>query len=353
MRATLMERGRLWVAEVPDPVPRQGEVLVKSLACGICGSDLHAARHTEQFVATSREVGGAFKLTTMAPVVLGHEFCAEVVDYGPNTPRDLASGTLVCSVPVLLRGEPVGIGYSEQIPGGFAQYMVLSAPLLVPVPAGLPASHAALTEPMAVGRHAVAKARLTGAETIVVMGCGPVGLAVIAALRAAGAGPVVAADFSPRRRQLAEQMGAHVVLDPAQSPVFGARGFPAHGKTVIFECVGVPGMIDTIFVGAPQDARIVVVGVCLEMDQSRPLIAINKELSVQYVLGYSFEEFAETLQLIGDGSIDVEPLITATVGLEDVAGAFDDLADPERHAKVLVTPWGEPRGPNQNGRQSG
>ena len=71
MRATLMERGRLWAAEVPDPVPARGEVLVKSLACGICGSDLHAARHTEQFVATSREAGGAYKLTTLAPVVLG------------------------------------------------------------------------------------------------------------------------------------------------------------------------------------------------------------------------------------------------------------------------------------------
>ena len=111
MRATLMEKGRLWVAEVPDPVPGPGEVLVKSIACGICGSDLHAARHTEQFVATSREAGGAFKLTTLAPVVLGHEFCAEVVDYGPGTPRDLAPGTLVCSVPVLLREQMVGLGY--------------------------------------------------------------------------------------------------------------------------------------------------------------------------------------------------------------------------------------------------
>jgi len=327
------------VDELPDPVPRRGEVLVKSLACGICGSDLHAARHTEQFVATSREAGGAFKLTTLAPVVLGHEFCAEVVDYGPDTPRDLASGTRVCSVPVLLREQPVGLGYSDEVPGGFAEYMVLSASLMVPVPGDLPAAHAALTEPMAVGRHAVAKAALRGGESHLVIGCGPVGLAVIAALRAQGAGPVVAADFSPRRRRLAEQMGAHEVLDPSRGSPFTDRRFPRDGRTVIFECVGVPGMIDQIFLGAPQGARVVVVGVCLEMDQSRPLIAINKELSVQYVLGYSFEEFTDTLRLIADGRIDVAPLITGTVGLDGVAGAFDDLADPERHAKVLVQPW--------------
>ncbi len=339
MRATLMEKGRLWVAEVPDPVPARGEVLVKSLACGICGSDLHAASHTEQFVATSREAGGAFKLTTLAPVVLGHEFCAEIVDYGPGTPRDLAPGTRVCSVPLLMRENPVGIGYSEEAPGGFGEYMVLSTPLLVPVPGGLSADWAALTEPMAVGRHAVAKAGLQGGETHLVIGCGPVGLAVIAALRAQGAGPVLAADYSPRRRQLAEQMGAHEVLDPASGSPFEGRPLPPNGRTVIFECVGVPGMLDQLFLGAPQDARIVVVGVCLEMDQSRPLIAINKELSVQYVLGYTVDEFKETLGLIADGRIDVAPLITGAVGLEGVAGAFRDLADPERHAKILVRPW--------------
>lgn len=346
MRATLMERGRLWAAEVPDPVPARGEVLVKSLACGICGSDLHAARHTEQFVATSREAGGAFKLTTLAPVVLGHEFCAEIVDYGPDTPRELAPGTPVCSVPLLTRANPIGIGYSDEVPGGFAEYMVLSAALLAPVPGGLPADHAALTEPMAVGRHAVAKAGLRGDETHLVIGCGPVGLAVIAALRAQGAGPVLAADYSPRRRQLAEQMGAHEVIDPAVGSPFHGRpqgslqaALPRDGRTVIFECVGVPGMLDQVFLGAPQDARIVVVGVCLERDQSRPLIAINKELCVQYVLGYTLDEFRETLSLIAEGRIDVAPLITGAVGLDGVAGAFRDLADPEQHAKILVKPW--------------
>ena len=160
MQAALMERGSIWVDTVPDPVPLAGEVLVKTRACGICGSDLHAARHTEAFVNTSREAGGAFKLTTFDPVVLGHEFAAEIVDYGPETPHDLPLGTLVCSVPMLVRQQPLAVGYSAEIPGGFAQYMVLSRSLVLPVPAGTPDIHAALTEPMAVGLHAVNKARL-------------------------------------------------------------------------------------------------------------------------------------------------------------------------------------------------
>ena len=108
---------------------------------------------------------------------------------------------------------------------------------------------------------------------------------------------------------------------------------------VIFECVGVPGMIDDIFLRAPRRARIVVVGVCLQMDHARPLIAVNKELNVQYVLGYDTAEFEGTLHRIADGRLDVAPLITHSVGLDEVADAFEALAAPDAHGKVVVRPW--------------
>jgi threonine dehydrogenase-like Zn-dependent dehydrogenase len=339
MRAALMEKGRIWVDDVPDPVPLAGELLVKSRACGICGSDLHAARYTEEFVETSREAGGAFKLTTYAPVVLGHEFCAEVVDRGPDTPATFKPGDLVCSIPGLPRDQVLGVGYSEEAPGGFGEYMVLSAALTIAVPGGTPIEHAALTEPMAVGLHAVNKAELTGREAALVIGCGPVGLAVLISLKQRGIGPIVAADFSPTRRRLAEQLGADVCVDPNEQSAYDHADLKRPKDVVIFECVGVPGMLDQVFLAAPRNARIIVVGVCLQMDHARPLIAINKELSVQYVLGYNLEEFAETLRLIADGKYDVAPLITGRVPLDGVASAFDELADPERHAKILVEPW--------------
>ncbi len=295
MRAVVMERGNLWVDNLNITEPGPGEVLVKSRACGICGSDLHAAQHTEAFVNTSRETGGAFKLTTFNPVVLGHEFCAEVVENGPATQGTFAPGQLVCSAPMLARQPMQAVGYSDEIPGGFAEYMVLSEALMIPVPNGTPAAAAALTEPLAVGYHAVNKANLSGDEAVLVLGAGPVGLAVITALRARNIGPIIASDFSPGRRQFALQQGADVVCDPRQSNPFAEKDLYKK-PLVVFECVGVPGVIDDIFVKAPSNTRIVVVGVCLQTDHIRPLIAVNKELALQFVLGYSLDEFATSLR---------------------------------------------------------
>src|SRR5207247_507099 len=157
------------------------------------------------------------------------------------------------------------------------------------VPSGLPTDQAALTEPMAVGLHAVQKARLQRDDAPLVIGCGPVGLAVIVALRLLDVRPVVAADFSPRRRELAVALGADVV-----------------------------------------------VGVCMEADAIHPMLGIVKELNLQFVLGYTQDEFAATLGHIAEGRIPTTPLITGRVGIDGVAQAFEALASPERHAKILV-----------------
>lgn len=347
MRAVLMERGKLWVDDIPTPTPGPGEVLVKSRACGICGSDLHAAQHTDQFVQTSRDAGGAFKLTTFNPVVLGHEFCAEVVEHGPQTKGLHNAGDLVCSVPMLTGATARAVGYDDTAPGGFAQYMLLSERLLLPVPDGLDATYAALTEPMAVGLHAVNKAQLTGDECIVVVGCGPVGLAVLTALQArrqqlgTDLGPVIAADFSAGRRSLAAQQGADLVLDPSQHHPLDESAVTTK-PLVIFECVGVPGMLDDLFLHAPANTRIVVVGVCLQTDQIRPLIAINKELNLQFVLGYSLEEFSDSLHMIADGAFAVRELVSHQIGLDAVPQTFTDLQQPEQFGKVIVEPWQDP-----------
>ena len=189
-----------------------------------------------------------------------------------------------------------------------------------------------------------------------VIGCGPVGLSVIASLKAAGHGPVVAADFSPARRRLAEVMGADRVVDPGETSPYESwtdyevavnRGqkikLAAEGKrgkpVAIFECVGVPGVIQSVIEGAPVDARIIVVGVCMQADRFEPTRAIIKEIDMRFVLAYEMDEFAATLRRIAEGEIDVDPLITGTVGLDGVAQAFADLGNPEQHAKILVEPW--------------
>jgi threonine dehydrogenase-like Zn-dependent dehydrogenase len=358
MKAVVRRAERLVVDDIPDPVPVFGTVLVRTLACGICGSDLHALAHLDHMVEAAARSGFPFPVDPSRDVVMGHEFAAEILEYAEGSSRPLPAGTRICAMPFTLTAAGLGaVGYSNDFPGGYGELMLLQEQLLLPIPNGLASHHAALTEPMAVGLHAVAAASLTPDDVPLVIGCGPIGLAVIAALRLAGASPIVASDFSPARRALAARMGADVVIDPAaQSPwkrwedLANPHGIdpndaltliglgPQLRPGVVFECVGVPGVIAGIFEKAMRHSRIVVVGVCMERDHMEPLFAINKELSVRFVLGYTPEEFAATLGHVAEGSIDVSPLVTGRVGLEGVAGAFEELKNPDRHAKVIVEP---------------
>ncbi|RAU91014.1 zinc-binding dehydrogenase [Mycolicibacter senuensis] len=338
MRAAVLRDGRMvYRDDVPEPTPGQGQVLVEVLACGICGSDLHFAAHGEQVLAATRSMAGTPAAETAvdlgADIFMGHEFSARVLQAGPGTDT-FPAGTPVTSIPVLLAAKGIEpIVYSNTTVGGYAEKMLLSAPLLVPIPNGLDPRHAALTEPMAVGLHAVNKSGITPGDTALVLGCGPIGIAIIAALRTRGVEHIVAADYSHARRDLATAMGAHRSLDPADGSPFDTVT-----PKVVFEAIGVPGIIDDVLRRAPAGARLVVAGVCMQPDTVHPFFGVAKEINVQFVLAYEPAEFTASLQAIAEGRIDVAPLITGEVGLDDVGTAFDDLADPDRHCKILVTP---------------
>lgn len=345
MRAAVARRGVIVADDVAEPAPGPGEVLVAVKACGICGSDLHTLQHAGGILDMARAVGVDMPFDPDRDFVMGHELSAEVLALGPGAEDSgLAPGDAVTSVPALFSAEgPVLLGFSNTYPGAYAERIVLTAALCTRLPAGLDHRLAALTEPLSVGRHAVARASHTPGDAAVVHGCGPIGLAVIAELRRLGAEAVVASDLSARRRELALAMGATVAVDPREEPAIEAwRRIDGARPLVTYEAVGVPGLIERAFADAPPGSRICVVGVCMEEDRVHPMLAVVKELDVRFAFGSDPLEFADTLRSIAEGEIDVSPMITGVVGLDGVAAAFDALGRPDDHVKILVEPGGPP-----------
>lgn len=383
MKAVTCTNAKLEVVDLPAPTPAKGQLLINVLRCGICGSDLHARHHCDQLADVMAESGYHDFMRSDQHVVFGHEFCGEVVGHGPRTRTAPRPGTPVVAMPLLRRGHLVhGIGLSTLAPGAYAEQLVTEQALTFPVPNGLAPELAALTEPMAVGWHAVRRGEVGKGDVAIVIGCGPIGLAVICMLKSHGVRAVIASDVSPGRRALATACGADVVVDAAQDSPYEVADSLGPGKKhlrslldafdlavgtveklqrlrlpwwhlwraaeaagtakprhpVIFECVGVPGVIDDIIATAPLFSRVIVVGVCMGADLIRPAMAINKEIDLRFVLGYTPLEFRDTLHMLADGKVNAAPLITGTVGLPGVEAAFDALGDAEAHAKILIDP---------------
>lgn len=356
MKAIIRRGPRLVCDELDEPQPAQGQVLLKSLACGICGSDLHALHHAGRVAAMLRRMGFVDVLDDERDLVLGHEFCGEVLAYGPDTPKSVVEGKHVVAMPIAIGPKAIEtIGFSNRFPGAYAERFIATAATLIEVPNGLSPRQAAMVEPMAVGIHGVAQARLEPDSVAMVIGCGPIGLAVIAALKARNVTPIIAADFSPARRKLAEQIGADVVVDPrSESPHEQWAHFEVppslaeHSmarlsgrslrKTVVFECVGVPGVLRGLIEAVPPETQIVVLGACMEPDQLEPIVALNKQINLSFASFYTPAEFALALQRVAEGVTDVNPMITGVVGRSEVAQAFEALRDPETQTKIIIEP---------------
>ena len=345
MKAMVLRGKNLAVESVPEPVPGPGQVLARVLACGICGSDLHAAKYMDDMVAASRMSGNVAWDTEDqdAGIVMGLEFVAEVVQAGPGA-EAWSPGTRVTSIPVLIDpASPngmVALGYSTKYPGAYGEYVVMSAPILLAVPDSVPDRVAATTEPCAVGLHAVREARMQPSETAVVMGAGPIGLMTLLWLKKEGVKHVTVSEYAEPRRALARQLGADLVVNPGDqdlaAALLEATGAP---PPVVFECVGVEGTLHQAMQLVARMGRVVVVGVCMKEDRIFPMVGINKQLTLQFVLGYTPVEYAEALGALADGSIDTSPMVTRTVGIEELPAAFEALASPH-DCKVVVLPNG-------------
>ncbi|KUI37941.1 alcohol dehydrogenase [Mycobacterium sp. IS-1590] len=385
MKAVSCERGNLSIVDLPTPAPARGQLLLEVRRCGICGSDLHAKDHADELTDVMDEVGYPDFMRQDTPVVLGHEFVGEVAERGPGAARQFKVGAPVVSFPMVRAAGGVHMtGLSPLAPGAYAEHVLAEASMSFVVPNGLDLDIAALTEPMAVALHAVRRSQIGRRDVAIVIGCGPVGLAVICHLKSLGVATIVASDFSATRREMASRCGADVVVDPAvDSPYTAARqsgavteaqqlfelavgtmeklrrapgwshlyrvadklGAASPKRPVVFECVGVPGIIDGIIRAAPVQSRVVVVGVCMGTDHFRPAVANGKDIDLRFVFGYTPLEFRDTLHLLADGKVDASALVTGTVGLGGVARAFEVLGAAEAHAKILIDPRSDAASP--------
>lgn len=328
----------LAVETVADPVPGPNELILKVKNCGICGSDLHM---TEPSSVMPLALGS----------VMGHEFAGEVVEVGKNIahlwkPGDRAAGfPYICCgehSPCLnfaggaaMCGKGAGIGLGQS-PGAYAEYVKIGASGGFRLPESVSFREGAMVEPLAVGLHAVDKARMPRGATVLVIGAGPVGLAVMLWAKFLGARHVIVSEKAGSRVKMAAKFGATDAIDPNQPLTPQVEKIAGQGPDIIFECAGAPGLINSAMMDAPRHARIVIAGVCQQMDMIMPLMGIMKELELQFVLGYRPADFDYVISMIASDRIEALPMITDVVSLDELPDAFEALRHPAHQCKVML-----------------
>ena len=333
--AVFREAGVIAAEELPAPSAEATDVVVAVRACGICGSDMHAYEHG---------------LYVQPGQVMGHEFAGDVVAVGDSV-SDISVGDRVAVMPYAAcgacaacrAGRPhlcaafmtASIAYG--LPGAFAELVrVPDARLGANVHRlGDATSYeaAALAEPLAVACHAVRLADPKPDEHAMVVGQGPIGLLVVQALRAHGVGAVTAVDVSEHRLRTASRVGAtETVL------AVGQRLSDASGCDVdlVFECSGVPHLVDQALRAVSPGGRVVAVAVYGGRVEINPSLVVQRELRLQGSFAATGEDFAFAVQLIEGGAILHRELISHRFALADIDRAFEAQADRAHAVKVMV-----------------
>jgi len=312
------------IVDMSDPTPGPDELVIRVAACGVCGSDIKA----QPFMP--------------AGLVMGHELGGDIVAVGSDA-GDWATGTNVAVLPVVSCGSCrycahgavshcgqtryIGMGPDG---GGFAELAVVPARHAFALPDDVTKSHAALVEPFTVGLHGVHRAEIRQGEDVLVAGAGGVGLTTVAWAHAVGAGRVTAVDPDPKRRELARSMGA---TDVAAS----VTEVDASCYDAALECVGRPELLQACQAALRPCGRVVISGACAEPTPIEPVTALLKELTIRYSVCYTPDEFRQVVTAFSTGAIDPTAMIGPTLGLNQIAEAFDLVRDAAVHGRVLVT----------------
>lgn len=339
------------VEEIEEPKVTKGGVKIKVKWCGICGSDLHEYLGGPIFIP----VGQPHPLSgTTAPVVLGHEFSGDVVEIGESVTK-FKLGDRVIVEPIVACGKcsaclegkynlcsSLGFHGLCGSGGGFAEYTVFPEEFVHKIPDEMSYEQAALVEPIAVALHSVRISNFRTGDTALVLGSGPIGLATIECLKAAGAKLIVVLQRKSIRQEYAKKAGADVVLDPNEVDIAEEvkKLTNGIGVDVAFETTGAQIGFDIGINSLKYEGIMVVTSIWEENVSLNPNDLVFTEKKIVGTLAYR-HEFPATIVQMNDGRIKAEGYITKRIHLDDIVEeGFGGLTGPEKkkHVKILVTP---------------
>jgi (R,R)-butanediol dehydrogenase/meso-butanediol dehydrogenase/diacetyl reductase len=323
----------LAVETIADPAPGEGEIVVKVGRCGICGSDLHMTENPAFGIAKGD--------------ILGHEFAGEVVALGKHVER-ISEGDLVSVIPLkscgrcasCLAGEPAWCAGFGLQGGGYAEFAKTRANQCVLLPKTASLADGAIVEPLAVALHGVAMSGMRTGDRVLILGAGPIGLAVAFWARRFGASKVAVQEIAPFQEERALAMGAtDFVVEPAD-PV-GASDRALGGKAdIVFECVGIPGLIGQAVGQVRNRGTILLLGLCTRPDTFNSFAMLSKEVRLVTSAFFRRQEYEAALDAVDSGSAQPRLLVTDIIGLEEVPAVFESLKQRTHQCKVLIAPWG-------------
>ncbi|HSP54655.1 MAG TPA: alcohol dehydrogenase catalytic domain-containing protein [Dehalococcoidia bacterium] len=332
--------GKMEVREFPEPEPSEDEVVVSVAYSGICGSDIHEFTSHQP----SMRAAGVFQ------PIMGHEFTGVISALGPGVsslstgdpvvvhPGGSCGNCFYCNSGVSnLCADQIGTGYRK--PGAYAERVAVRADQALKLPDASWLERAALTEPLGVALRSLNRGALQPGETVFIAGAGPIGLLTLLCGRIKKAGRIIISEPAESRRALALKLGANDVVDPANVASVQVRELTGGlGADLSVEAVGITPTMNDCLAATRRGGRIVLAGVFDEPFSVNLLYLLIQEQSIIGTFGYA-DEFREARDLIVSNAVNVGPLISAHVGLDELPDTFAGLAtDRSKYQKVLLRP---------------
>lgn len=331
------------VEEVEEPKVSSGQLKVKVEWAGICGSDLHAYAHGLSM--EPHPISGQ-----KPPLTLGHEFSGTIVEVADDVTSHRV-GERVAIEPLIYCGECYACkrGYYNQCSkvgfiginrdGGFAEYVVVDENMVHVLPDNVSFEEGALVEPTAVSFYAVRESKLKPGDPVAIFGAGPIGLLTLLSAKAAGATQIIVVDLSEERLQKAKELGATTVLngkrdDIAETILRLTNG----GVSVAYECAGAQPTMTSAVASVRQGGQVMAIAVFAEPAAIHMGLVMFKAADITSTLAYR-HVFPEVIDMIATGRLDVKPVITKKIQLEDIVEeGFNQLINDKKQSKILVQP---------------